>query len=57
MTMSIPGILAIVALVLAVLALLDIGRAGTALALAVICLALAILLPHTGTIGRGGTRL
>lgn len=55
--MSVPGILAIAALVLAVLALLDIGRAGTALALAVVCLALAILLPHTGTIGRRGPRL
>ena len=37
-------------------ALLGIGASGTALTLAVICLALAILLPNTG-VGRRGPRL
>jgi hypothetical protein len=51
--MSISGILAIVALVLALLAVLGVG-VPNALALAVICLALAILLPGFGVGGRRG---
>ena len=51
LNMSIATILAIVALVLAVLALLGVGIAN-ALVLAVICLALAILLPGLGVGGR-----
>ena len=47
---------AAVALVLALLALLGIGQGGVALTLAVICLALAILLPGVGGLG-GKTRL
>lgn len=50
--MSISSILAIVALVLALLALLGIGRGGVALTLAVICLALAVLLPGVGGLNR-----
>lgn len=44
-SMPIAAILAVIALVLAVFAILDVVRAGTALGLAVICLALAVLLP------------
>lgn len=43
--MPLAAILALIALVLAVLAILDVVRAGTALGLAVICLALALLIP------------
>ncbi len=43
--MPIAAILAIIALALAVFAILDVVRAGTALGLAVICLAVAVLLP------------
>ncbi len=46
--LSISGILAIVALVLGLLAVLDIFRATTALGVAVICLAVALLLPNLG---------
>lgn len=57
MKMSVPAILALVALILAVLALLGIGIPN-ALTLAVLCLALAILLPNVG-LGGGhrGARL
>ena len=41
----IGAILAVIALVLALLAILDLVKAGTALGLAVICLALAVILP------------
>ena len=41
----IGAILAVIALILALLALLDVVKNGTALGLAVICLALAVLLP------------
>jgi hypothetical protein len=54
--MSISGILAIVALVLALLALLGVGLAN-ALPLAVICLALALLLPNIAGFGGRGRRL
>jgi hypothetical protein len=43
--MSISWILAVIALVLAIMSLLGIGAAGTALTVAVICLALAHVLP------------
>ena len=43
--MNISWILAVIALVLSVLSLLGIGAAGTALSLAVVCLALAHVLP------------
>ena len=53
----IGAILAVIALVLALLAILDVVKAGTALGLAVICLALAVLLPTAAGIqndsGRG----
>lgn len=49
--MSITGILALVALILAVLALLGVGFPN-AIALAIICLALALLLPNAGGLGR-----
>lgn len=55
--MSVSAILALVALVLALLALLGIGREGVALSLAVVCLALAHLLPGVGGLGRPGKRL
>ena len=53
--MSISGILAIVALVLALMALLGVGGLAGALPLAVICLALALLLPNV--LGGRGRRL
>lgn len=56
MKMSVPAILALVALILAVLALLGIGIPN-ALTLAVLCLALAILLPSAGLGGHRGSRL
>ena len=43
--MNISWILAVIALVLAIVSLLGIGAAGTALSLAVLCLALAHVLP------------
>jgi hypothetical protein len=46
--LSISGSLAIVALVLGLLAVLDVFRPITALGLAVICLAVAHLLPNLG---------
>jgi hypothetical protein len=46
--LSISGSLAIVALVLGLLAVLDVFRPVTALGLAVICLAVAHLLPNLG---------
>ncbi len=52
MKWSINSILALIALLLAVFALLDVVRSGTALCLAVICLAIAHLLPVFGNFGR-----
>ncbi len=53
MKFSIGSILALVALLLALLALLDVVRSGTALCLAVICLAVAMILPNLGgVVGR-----
>jgi hypothetical protein len=46
--LSIGGILGIVALVLGVVAVLDVFRPITALGLAMICLAVAHLLPNLG---------
>ena len=48
----IGAILAVIALVLALLAILDVVKAGTALGLAVICLALAVLLPTVAGISK-----
>jgi hypothetical protein len=45
MRLSLTPILAIIALVLALLAILNVVASGTALGLAVICLALALLIP------------
>lgn len=45
MRMTLTTILAITALVLALLAILDVVRGVTALGLSVICLALALLVP------------
>jgi hypothetical protein len=46
--LSISGILAIAALVLGLLAVLDVFKPTTGLGLAVICLAVALLLPNLG---------
>jgi len=53
----IGAILAVVALILALLAILDLVKAGTALGLAVICLALAVLLPAATGIVRDRDRV
>ncbi len=53
----IGAILAVVALILALLAILDLVKAGTALGLAIICLALAVLLPAATGIGRDRDRV
>ncbi len=57
MKFSISSILALVALLLAIFALLDVVRSGTALCLAVICLAVAMLLPILGALGGRNDRL
>ncbi len=54
MRFSIGSILALVALLLSLLALLDVVRLGAAVCLAVICLAVAMLLPSLGGTGRNG---
>jgi len=53
----IGAILAVIALVLALLAILDVVKAGTALGLAVICLALAVLLPTVAGIQNDSGRV
>lgn len=57
MKFSISSILALVALLLAIFALLDVVRSGAALSLAVICLAVAMLLPAVGILGSRNDRL
>lgn len=57
MKFSISSILALVALLLAIFALLDVVRSATALCLAVICLAVAMLLPGLGALGGRNDRL
>ncbi len=57
MKFSISSILALVALLLALFALLDVVRSGTALCLAVICLAVAMLLPSLSGIAGRSDRL